>query len=81
MEEIRAFIEKNGIIFKSFEPVCKALRDQKLFLVLRRELHTVPLAVRRRSAAQVNRDVKHTAANCAHELALREMLLKMEPAQ
>ena len=61
--------------------MAEADRDVELVAVLVVELDALPLAERRRAAAQVDDDVEHAAARDAHELALAGVRLEVQPAQ
>lgn len=79
--EIRDFVDELGLVAQDQKAVGKALGDIELFLVLRREENTVPLAEGGAALAQVNRDIKDLAADHADQLALGILFLEVESAQ
>ena len=72
----RRFIAQHG------EAVCEAARYEELAFVIPRELHRDVSSERGRAAADINRDVEHTAPDNAHEFRLGvSPFLEMEAPQ
>ena len=63
--EIVDFVTKFRFVRQHQKPVREPFRNQKLLFVFRRQRHAVPLAVRRRPGAQIDRHVEHFAAHGA----------------
>ena len=74
MPEIIDLIAELCFIAQNQEAVCKAFRDEELFLVLGRQGNTIPLALGLRIASEVNSNIEHSTAHSAHQLALRILL-------
>src|SRR5215208_913334 len=78
---IRRLVNNLGIGFKRAQPVGKALWNQQLPPVLRRQLGGDMTAEGGRGPAQVDRNVEYSTADDAHQLVLREgRYLKMQPS-
>ena len=77
----RALVDEVGRLGQHAEAVPEADGDVELEAALVVELDRLPLAERRRAAAQVDGDVEHAAARDAHELALAGPGLEVDPAQ
>ena len=81
MPEIVDFIAKFSDIAEDQEAMGKAFRNEELLLVFFRQFDAIPLAISLGLTAQIDSDIKDTAADGTDEFALREMLLEMKAPQ
>ena len=81
MIEIIAFIAEFRRITQNEETVRKAIRNQQLLFVFRRKLRPVPFSEGLALCTEIDRNIKHTAADCSDQLRLRKLLLKMQPSE
>ena len=81
MIEIVAFIAEFGDIGTHKEAVRKAFGDEELLLVLFGKLDAEPFPIGSAPLPYIDCDVEHRAADDADEFCLREVLLKVQPAQ
>jgi len=78
MPEIVDFIAKFSDIAEDQEAMGKSFRNEELLLVFFRQFDAIPLTIGLGITAQIDSDIKDTAADGTDEFALREMLLEMK---
>ena len=79
--EVVAFVAELRHVGKHQESMGESPGNQELVLVFLGQKFAVPAPVGPAAAAKVHGNVIYTAADDAHQLALGELLLKVQPAQ
>src|SRR5215471_14610109 len=64
-------VQKLATILERLQPMCKACGDQQALAVSRREFLAMPAQERRRTPAQINRNVEHPTCKARNELYFR----------